>query len=329
MSGPDLASRPRILVTGSSGVIGTALLPALRGAGFGVLAFDRAQDRTEELLSPQRSRLAISGCGGVVHLAGCSRVAWARTDPALAFRDNVLAFSTLLAQLAVQSRPPWLILASTREVYGACEGEVDEAREPAPRNAYGRTKAAAEFLLRGHEHRHGGRAATLRLANVYGAPRDHGDRVIPAFVRQAREGSTLHVRGSENILDFSHIDDAVRAIVMTANVLASGRSSPGILNVCSGTGTRLIDLAEMVVEATGSSSTIEVGSRPDDEVPGFVGANGRARELLAWEPATTLHSGLSALVREFDVRAREEARADPTREPGVEASALRRGGPTG
>ena len=180
----------RILITGSEGLIGSALRASLEARGTQVVGLDLLGTAREEgdVRSLRRVRDAIAGCLGVVHLAAVSRVVWGERAPGDCWNTNVGGVRNVLEAAHERTPRPWLLFASSREVYG--QPRRLPAREDVPLhpvNVYGRSKVEGERLVVGANAR-GLRAATVRLSNVYGSTRDHADRVIPAFVRAAISG---------------------------------------------------------------------------------------------------------------------------------------------
>jgi nucleoside-diphosphate-sugar epimerase/glycosyltransferase involved in cell wall biosynthesis/MoaA/NifB/PqqE/SkfB family radical SAM enzyme len=286
----------RVLVTGAAGAIGSSLVPALEAAGFDVVLLDRAIDADHELVGGRAVPELLRGCDGVIHLAACARVGAAERGPDRAHDDNVEATAVLLAAVAKVHPRPWLVFASSREVYGNGEGrpsaEVDDLR---PRNVYGRTKAQAEALVK-RAAENGTRATILRLGNVYGAAGDHADRVVPAFVSAAVNREALVVRGTNRTLDLIHVRDVNTAFVAAA--LAHGAGAPsGTLNICSGVEVQLGWLAGRIATLAASPSRTREEAPAPHEVSRFVGDNGRARDVLGWVPMVSLESGLVELVR--------------------------------
>jgi nucleoside-diphosphate-sugar epimerase/glycosyltransferase involved in cell wall biosynthesis/MoaA/NifB/PqqE/SkfB family radical SAM enzyme len=287
----------RLLVTGASGVIGRALVPALRGAGFEVCTLDRAQGPGEDLVGGDMLPAALADCDGVVHLAACARVAEAEAHPLRARRDNIEATESLLAAMASQRRPAWLVFTSSREVYGpAADGPTREDAPIAPRNVYGVTKAKAEALVEAAAA-NGLRTTTLRLANVYGAPWDHPDRLVPAFVQAALARASLVVHGEQRSLDLIHVRDVVDALVAAAVAHRVGDAPRGPLNICSGSETTLEALAGRVVALARSDSRITHVGSGRHEVDRFIGDNEAARVSLGWSPHISLDQGIAELVR--------------------------------
>ena len=252
---------------------------------------------------------AASGVDGAIHLAAVSRAAAAEADPALALSVNVDGTRTVLGALRSHGSPPWVVFASSREVYGDAESlPVSESHPLRPKGVYGRTKVDGEHLVRRWANFESRSALILRFTNLYGDPQDYPERVVPAFVSAALSNQTLHVRGREVQVDLLQIEDAVSAILASIRCLTSGVRCVDTLNIANGHGTRLSELATKILSVTGSRSVV------DNEPPapwtshGYVGDIARAAERLDWRPRIPLDDGLSALIDRYRHR-----------EPGVES----------
>ena len=301
----------RVLVTGSSGLIGRPLCQRLKDRADSVDEYDlRAPpDRirpesfeSRDILVPEKLRSAVANADGVIHLAAVSRAAPAEADPAMAHQVNVDGTRNVLEAIrSVGRRSPWFLLASSREVYGEVRTvPVSEKFPVQPKAVYGRTKAGAEAEVRQFAAGSPGRATILRLTNIYGSPWDHPERVIPAFLTRARNGEPLEVRGPEQILDFLHVDDAVEAIVRAIGRMPKADGELEILNIASGIGCSLGELAQKVVQLTGSGSAIREVAAATWTPSKFVADISRARSLLGWGPTIPLPQGLAELSSAFD-----------------------------
>lgn len=289
----------RILVTGSEGLVGSALRVALRLLGHDVAGLDLRGEGPErgDVRDPECVRRAVDGCHGVVHLAAVSRVIWGEREPALCRETNVGGLQNVLAAAAESATPPWLIFASSREVYG--EPGVDDlpVGEDAPLrpvNVYGQTKVEGEQLVTAARAR-GVRTAIVRLSNVYGGFPDHPDRVVPAFVHAAVQGLPLRVDGSGHTFDFTHLDDTTRGLMALVELLGAGSAASPPVHLLTGTATTLGALAQLAVELSGSersTAIVEAPARTFD-VGRFVGDPRRARQLLDWRPTITIRDGLA------------------------------------
>ena len=214
-------------------------------------------------------REATRGIDLVYHLAAQSNVLGAVSDMEYSFTTNVTGTFNVL-RAASQAGVKRFVFTSSREVYGdPASIPVPETAPIAPKNAYGASKAAAEMYCQIFAS-HGITTHILRLANVYG-PRDFG-RVIPIFVDNATSGRPLILFGGNQILDFVWI----RTVVDILMAVGLGNSPSGPLNVGSGRGTRIDELARRVLACTASASTVEFATTREIEVTRFVADVSRA-----------------------------------------------------
>lgn len=291
----------RILITGSSGLVGTALARALATSGAEVAKFDirGAGEARCDVRDRDRVREVVAEVDGVVHAAAISRVIWGEQEPALCWATNVAGLRNVLEMAAASPRAPWVIFASSREVYGQAERlPVTEDCPLRPVNVYGRSKVEGERLV--EEARSAGvRACTIRLSNVFGSTADHADRVVPAFARAAALGGELRVDGSDHTFDFTHVEDVARGIVSLSDLLAAGEAAPPPIHFVSGTPTTLGELARLAVRIGQSGATIRVSAPRTFDVARFVGSPARAKALLGWRPQVELEDGLARLIHGF------------------------------
>lgn len=291
----------RVLVTGSAGLIGVPLSRSLTAAGIEVVSFDLNHPTGRgygDVRDEERIREALRGCSGIIHLAAVSRVHVAEQAPELCRSVNICGTRNILAGALAQAVPPWVVLASSREVYGqADELPVSENAPLRPINVYGRSKLAGERLA-ARARMAGARVGIVRLANVYGSPADHPDRVVPAFSWAAVKGETLRVHGAENSFDFVHVDDTVSGIEAVARCVAAGDQIPSI-QLVSGRATTLEGLAMMAIGLAGTEATLEVERARRYAVSRFHGCPERARLLLGWRAGISIQHGLERLIGAF------------------------------
>ena len=295
-----MVTRETILVTGSSGLIGTAVCAVLAARGHDARRFDIADHAGGhgDIRVPGDLAAALRGCAGVIHLAAVSRVIWGEQDPGTCRETNITGTQNIVAQLQRAGPQPWLILGSSREVYGQSPVlPVTEAAPLRPMNHYARSKVAAEEVVR-TAMAAGLRAAILRFSTVYGASTDHADRVIPAFCRAAIRGAPLRVEGAGNSLDITHLSDVAASIADVAGLLALGHALPPI-HLTTGRATRLGNLARLVVRLAGSDSPIVPAAPRAFDVANFTGDPASARARIGWRPGVALDSGLRALIAQI------------------------------
>jgi dTDP-glucose 4,6-dehydratase/UDP-glucose 4-epimerase len=287
-----------ILVTGSSGLIGAALVEKLTMLGHPVRGYDIAAG-PQDTLDAGAVQEAVQGCGGIIHLAAVSRVLWGEHNPGLCRRVNVAGTRNVLKAAYRSPTRPWVLFGSSREAYGPVSVfPAGEDTERQPMNVYGRSKLAGERLVEAAQAA-GLKAAILRFSNVYGRISDHADRVVPAFARAAAEGRSLQVEGRDHVFDFNYLDDVVDGILKMAGFIEAEKTPPPPVQFVTGTGTTLTELAEASVRIAGTGAEIRhVGPRSFD-VNGFVGSPERARRLLGWLPSVGVEEGLSRMIEAY------------------------------
>lgn len=224
----------------------------------------------------QLLRRELKGVRAVFHLAGQSNVLGAVADIGYSFESNVMGTFNVL-RAAQEVKAECVVFTSSREVYGEPRTlPVKECSPIEPKNAYGASKAAAEAYCRVFDSPEM-RVVTLRLSNVYG-PGDR-ERVIPIFIERASRGTPLLLYGGEQVLDLVPVSIVVRALWNAAE-----KQPIQPVNVGSGIGTPLKDLANRILELAGSQSTWRVVPSRSMEVVRFVANVTRMRECLGIEP---------------------------------------------
>jgi len=306
-----------LLITGSRGLIGRSLVKRLIARGIAVREFDVARAPHEDTRDPAAIATALEGVTGIVHLAAVSRVVWAERDPGLTQAVNVDALCSVLSIVSGRQQRPWLLFASSREVYGEPETlPVAETAPHAPLNVYARSKVAGEQLIEGA--REAGLVANIvRFSNVYGCTGDHEDRVIPAFARAAALGGAMRLDGPENMFDFTHVDDVVRGLEVQIAAAAGGEIMPPI-HLLTGTGTTLQALADLAARTSAHELDVDIAPSRNYDVARFVGDPERARQLLGWRADIDLATGFAALTDAY----RRVARRPDTTEEALSRAAL-------
>lgn len=297
----------KVIVTGAAGFIGSHLIDRLaRESVSEIVALDNFyRGRREHLAGHGDSRAVrlieadvrnagalrelCAGADTIFHLAAQSNVMGAVSDLSYSFDTNVAGTVNIL-EAARATGVRRIVFTSSREVYGEVDRlPVGEDRAFNAKNAYGASKAAGELYARVFQNTYGVETAILRLANVYG-PRDR-DRVIPLWLDAAASGCDLIVYGGQQVIDFVHVDLVVEALLRAARQPIAGQP----INVGSGQGTPILQLAERVMGLPGARARLDLRSARSVEVARFTADISLMRELLKLEPAADPLYGLDAL----------------------------------
>jgi nucleoside-diphosphate-sugar epimerase len=292
----------KVLITGSSGLIGTAVTQRLMALGISCVTIDvRAVDPEHRIDICESGRIAplLHDVTGIIHLAAVSRVIHGEHDPVRCHAVNVDATRSIIDAALLLPRPPWLIYASSREVYGQQEAlPVNEDAPFRPLNVYAHSKVAAEQLV-GKARAASLQTATLRFSSVYGSVNDHHDRVVPAFTAAAVRGDILRIDGTECCFDLTHVEDVANGIIRVVELLTDGERLLPPIHLVSGHGITLLELARMAIEIGGFRAQVNAATPRIFDVHRFIGDPARARALLGWQATTDLKSGIYRLAQDF------------------------------
>jgi UDP-glucose 4-epimerase len=290
---------PPILITGSAGLVGRAVRAGLEAAGEHVVGFDIRDATPRDVLDRHALDAEIRRCRGVVHLAAVSRVVWGEADPDSCRRVNVTGTGNVLAAAIAAAHRPWVVFASSREVYGQAERlPAGEDCPLAPLNVYGWTKVIGERATLGAQDA-GLRVAVVRLSNAYGSTVDHPDRVFPAFARAVAVDGELRVDGAHHTFDFTHVEDTAAGIIAVTRLLDTGEARLPPIQLVTGRPMTLGELARLAVRiGDGRGRIVETPPRVYD-VARFWGDGSRARDLLRWSAEIPVETGMERMVRAF------------------------------
>ncbi len=297
----------RALVTGAAGFVGSHLVDRLIGDGFDVVGIDNfvtgrraniahlEHEPRFELLE-QDAWLPVINLGSldrILHLASPASPPAYLAHPVATLRANGEGTRVMLD--AARATGARFLLASSSEVYGdpavhpQPETYAGNVQSVGPRSMYQEAKRYAEALTTAYSRALGVDVRIARIFNTYGprmAPTD--GRVVSTLASQALEGRpmTVHGDGSQT-RSFQYVDDLVEGL---RRLMEADYESP--VNLGMPIESSVLELAQLILGATGSSSDIQL-------VPGPAGDPQRrcpdislARRLLGWQPITTLAEGL-------------------------------------
>jgi UDP-glucose 4-epimerase len=308
----------RVLITGSSGQIGTNLALRLLRDGHDVFGVDKRQnpwtDEFPTLLQDLAGHYPAfpGGIGGVeypavdvvVHLAAHAKVHQLVREPHRALENAIMTFNVL--EYARGLGLP-LVFSSTREVYGDVHRFEEYAEEAADfaftESPYSASKITSEAFIYSYARCYGLDYLVFRFSNVYGRFDNdlwRMERVLPLFTHQLSRGEPITIYGGhEKVLDFTYIDDCVDGIARGVYALADGRVANETINLAYGEGNTLVRAAELIASELGTDPQIMLAPSLLGEVTHYVADVRKARELLGWKPRTPLAEGIPKSVAWF------------------------------
>ncbi|WP_127783601.1 UDP-glucuronic acid decarboxylase family protein [Rhodococcus sp. X156] len=329
-SGGDLGSRTshaardveRVVVTGGAGFLGSHLCEELLRRGAEVVCLDSfltgSPGNVAHLLDDPRFRLVRCDVTDFVHVPGPVDLVLHLASPAspvdyLTLPIETLkvgAIGTLHALGLAKDKGARFLLASTSEVYGdpqvhpQPESYWGHVNPVGPRGVYDEAKRYAEAMTVAYRSSCDVDTAIVRIFNTFGPRmRPHDGRAIPTFIRQALAGQPLTVAGDGlQTRSVCYVSDLIAGILALA-----GSGHPGPMNIGNPTELTVRQIAEDVVAATGSRSTVEHVGRPVDDPQVRRPDTTLAEHTLGWRPEVSWPQGLARTVEWFSQAARQSA----------------------
>lgn len=308
-------SDERYLITGAAGFLGSHLAGRLHHEGARVLALDLESADWERLPGPievlAADLLEPSGYESAVRDFSPTRVLHlaARIDNARdfslfesSFESNL--FGTLRLVEVLRSLPGLksFLHTSSGEEYGRIEGPRDETLPPRPVSPYSASKAAVTAFLRAAHAMSGFPAITARIFLPYG-PGASPRFFVQQLVRALRQGCEFAMTPGEQTRDFLFVEDVVEGCLRALHCEALHGD---VLNLCSGTGVSLLEVARLAEEIArregllGAGFELRVGKLEyrSAEVMSYVGDPGKMVQCLDWRPRVSLEEGLRRILIE-------------------------------
>jgi UDP-glucuronate decarboxylase len=302
-----------VVVTGGAGFLGSHLCERLLERGDNVICVDNFFTGRKE---------------NILHLMGQPRFELIRHDivhPLIVEAEQIYNLACPASPIAYQHNPiktiktstvgmvnilglakrcqARVLQASTSEVYG--DPVVHPQREDywghvnpiGPRSCYDEGKRVAESLCMNYHLSHGLEVRIIRIFNTYGPRMDPNDgRVISNFITQALKGQPLTVYGDGlQTRSFCYCDDLIRGMML----LMDHETETGPVNIGNPGEYTMLELAEEVLRATGSKSTIKHEPLPQDDPKQRCPDITKAKSTLGWEPRVDLRTGLAATVKYY------------------------------
>jgi UDP-glucuronate decarboxylase len=305
----------RILVTGGAGFLGSHLCDRLLEQGHEVVCADNLFTGTKrniahllghprfEFLRHDVTFPLYLEVDEIWNLACPASPIHYQHDPVQTTKTSVHGAINMLG-LAKRLRAR-IFQASTSEVYGdpkvhpQPESYWGHVNPVGPRSCYDEGKRCAETLFFDYHRQHGLEIKVARIFNTYG-PRMHPNdgRVVSNFIVQALRGEPLTIYGEGlQTRSFCYADDLIEGFL---RLMASPPDVTGPMNLGNPGEFTIRELADLVIELTGSSSTLDFRPLPADDPVQRQPDIGYARRVLGWEPRVPLREGLMRTIAYFD-----------------------------
>ena len=291
--------KPRIVITGASGFIGTNLVKKLLKNGYkNIVAIDKNK------FSDNSVKTAIGNFNDsallnkvirkndiVIHLA-CSTVpALSESDKEKDIKENVFGTLKLLKISTNKKINKFIFFSSGGTVYGDKNYPVSEEAETSPINSHGSMKLMIENDIKIFNRQHGLNYVIIRPSNPYGREKSNkkNQGVIDIFLKKIINNETLEIWGDGKIIrDYIYIDDLTDLVAKTIESAVSNE----ILNAGSGQGTSINDIIKIIGKITNKKIKVKYLSARNFDTPYNVLDVRKAKTILNWEPSTKLGDGI-------------------------------------
>ncbi|MGQ0537610.1 MAG: UDP-glucuronic acid decarboxylase family protein [Gemmatimonadaceae bacterium] len=304
----------RVLITGAAGFLGSHLCDRFLGDGHSVVGLDNlitgSADNIAHLAAEPRFEFQqhnistftyVAGdLDGVLHFASPASPLDYLEHPIATLKVGALGTHNALG--LAKAKGARFFLASTSEVYGdplvhpQPESYWGNVNPIGPRGVYDEAKRFAEAMTMAYHRAHGVDTRIVRIFNTYGPrmrPRD--GRVVSNFIVQALNGEPITIYGDgTQTRSFCYVDDEIEGIY---RLFMRGDSQP--TNIGNPNEFTVTQLAELVVELTGSPSVVVYHPLPVDDPKVRQPDITRARRMLGWEPTVSLRDGVTRTIEYF------------------------------
>ncbi len=306
----------RVLITGAAGFIGSHLCERFLKEGYEVIGLDNfltgTPDNVAHLFENPNFKLLKYDVTNFIYVEGKIDLILHFACPASPVdylnhpihTMKVDSLGTLHTLGLAKAKGARYVFASTSEVYGNPEvhpqpetywGNVNPI---GPRSVYDEAKRFSEALTMAYHREHGIDVRIARIFNTYGPRmRINDGRVVPNFIYQALSGQPLTVYGDgSQTRSFCYIDDLVEGIY---RISTYDGIEGEVFNLGNPEEYRILDLAKLIIELTGSSSEIVFRERPVNDPDRRKPDIGKAKTVLGWEPKVSVREGLKRTIDWF------------------------------
>lgn len=309
-----LMKRNRVLVTGGAGFLGSHLCDRLIKEENDVICVDNLftgnkdnirhlmENPYFEFIRHDITQPIFVECDQIYNLACPASPVWYQKDPIYTMKTSIYgAFNVLGLAKRTGAR---VLQSSTSEIYGdpECNPQIESYRGNVntigPRSCYDEGKRAAETLFFDYYRKHNVDIKVMRIFNTYGPRMDIGDgRVVSNFIVQALKNEDITIYGEgRQTRSFCYVDDLINGMISMMN---SRDKFTGPVNIGNPEEYTIKELAELVIELTGSKSRLVYENLPVDDPTQRKPNIDLAKKELNWRPTVHLREGLVKTISYF------------------------------
>lgn len=290
----------RILLTGASGVVGTALLPKLQAAGHTVRTLSRTPGKDSiicDLAKVEAAEKPITGFAPdlVIHAGWAGTENTERNDPAFA-EINVNAGMKLMEIATKAGCKRWIGFGSQAEYSPNLDGPIAEDAPCDPNSNYGRAKLALMQKQQAYARAHGVEFVWLRLFACYGK-NYRPSYLISQLIAAMRRGETPDVKTPHAVWDYLHAEDAASAVLK----VVEAPQAQGVYNLASGEKVTVGEIALILADALKFAQRDALAAAiKNNRTPATMRVADVAKfsRDFGWRPAISIHEGLRKQVAE-------------------------------
>jgi len=298
MGNVDLKGK-KIVVVGGKGYLGGFLVKALKENEAEVFVISRNCEPSESQFNIditnfeetfkiiQKIKPAI-----VYHLA--ANISRSRNFSMYEEMATVNVIGTLNVLKSLEEIDAHFIFTSTSEIYGNNTSPFHENQIPKPVSPYSLSKISAELLIQTYCKNENKKFTNLRVFNFYGEKMPE-EFFIPQMIQSLKREEDFLMTKGEQVRDFLYVGDVVKALVSTAK---NTKSYGETMNVCSGEGTKLSQLASAVNSTMKTKAKIVLGAIPyrNNEVWEMIGDNSKIEKIIGFKPSISIVKGIEIVI---------------------------------
>lgn len=298
----------KILLTGSSGTIGTRLFEKLLEKGYQVIGFDRNPNKWHshldkltikgDLLKREDINNLPNDFDLIIHFAANARVYNLVLNPDLALENIITTYNVL--NFALKNKIKKFIFSSSREAYGNRPSIVSKEKDvdiDICESPYSASKIADEVLIYGFSKCYQIDYIVFRFSNVYGMY-DQSERFMPLVIKKMIQNQDIDIYGQDKLLDFTYIDDCVEGIIKSIERFPQIKNNS--FNIASGKGEKLVEAAQFIKNYLNSKSRIIIKNSLTGEMIKYIADISKAEEKLGFRPKTDFKQGLKKTIQWYE-----------------------------